>query len=54
MNPKNNLAHGFNCNANVNSIDLLRELGHDFLSAVALLERLLQEYQAGRSQKPGY
>jgi DNA primase len=52
VNPRNNLAHCFSCHKNFNNLDLLQELGHDFLSAVDLLERLLQEYQAGRIQKP--
>jgi hypothetical protein len=52
VNAKNNLAHCFACQKNLNNIDLLRELGHDFLSAVDLLERLLHQYQAGRSPKP--
>jgi hypothetical protein len=37
VNPRNNLAHCFACQINLNNIDLLRHLGHDFLSAVALL-----------------
>ena len=46
VNPRNNLAHCFACHRNLNNIDLLRALGHDFLSAVALLERWLNQYQA--------
>ena len=30
VNPRNNLAHCFNCKTNLNSIDLLIRLGHDF------------------------
>ena len=48
VNPKNNLAHCFACGANLNTIDLLRACGHDFLAAVALLERWLEQYQARR------
>jgi hypothetical protein len=48
VNPRNNLAHCFACHTNLNNIDLLRQLGHDFPSAVALLERWLIEYQAQR------
>ena len=45
VNPCNNLAHCFCCQKNLNNIDLLIELDYDFLSAVALLERWLNEYQ---------
>lgn len=48
VNPRNNLAHCFACHINLNNIDLLRNLGHDFRSAVALLEQLLNQYQAQR------
>ncbi|HEY2784193.1 MAG TPA: hypothetical protein VGJ05_04385 [Fimbriiglobus sp.] len=48
VNPNNNLAHCFACRQNLNNIDLLRVLGHDFRSAVALLERWLNQYQARR------
>ena len=48
VNPKNNLAHCFYCKKNLNNIDLLIVLGYDFRAAVALLERLLNEYQAQR------
>jgi hypothetical protein len=50
VNPRNNLAHCFACHTNLNNIDLLRQLGHDFPSAVALLERWLNQYQAQRPQ----
>jgi hypothetical protein len=46
VNPRNNLAHCFCCQKNLNNIDLLITLGYDFRSAVALLERWLNEYQA--------
>ena len=46
VNPRNNLAHCFTCKKNTNSIDLLISEGYDFLSAVALLKRWLDEYQA--------
>ena len=45
INPRNNLAHCFACRNNLNNIDLLRTLGHDFHSAVAILERWLNHYQ---------
>jgi hypothetical protein len=48
VNPRNNLAHCFACRRNLNNIDLLRQLGHNFLSAVALLEQWLDKYQAQR------
>jgi len=46
VNPRNNLAHCFSCKKNLNNIDLLITLDYDFLSAVRLLERWLNEYQA--------
>jgi hypothetical protein len=46
VNPRNNLAHCFCCQKNLNNIDLLITLGYDFRSAVAQLERWLDEYQA--------
>jgi hypothetical protein len=49
VNPRNNLAHCFACAKNFNNIDLLLALDHDFQSAVALLERLLNQYQVQRS-----
>jgi DNA primase len=50
VNPRNNLAHCFACNKNLNNIDLLRQLGHDFPSAVTLLEQWLNHYEAQRSK----
>jgi hypothetical protein len=50
VNPRNNLAHCFSCQKNLNNIDLLIQLDYDFVSAVALLERWLDEYQAKRPQ----
>src|SRR5271157_4489681 len=46
VNPRNNLAHCFCCQKNLNNIDLLLTLGYDFRSAVALLEGWLRQYQA--------
>lgn len=46
VNPRNNLAHCFNCNNNLNNIDLLILLQYDFRSAVTLLEQWLTQYQA--------
>ena len=46
VNPRNNLAHCFGCDTNLNNIDLLITLGYDFRAAVAVLERLLDRYEA--------
>jgi DNA primase len=46
VNPRNNLAHCFGCQKNLNNIDLLMTLGYDFRSAVAILERWLNQHQA--------
>src|SRR3954468_19504975 len=46
VNPRNNLAHCFPCQKNLNNIDLLLELDYDFVAAVALLQRWLEDYQA--------
>jgi hypothetical protein len=46
VNPRNNLAHCLYCNKNLNNIDLLRALGYDFKTAVAVLEQLLERYEA--------
>jgi DNA primase len=50
VNPRNNLAHCFSCKRNLNNIDLLITEGYDFLSAVSLLERWLDEYQAKQAR----
>ena len=54
VNPRNNLAHCFSCETNLNNIDLLMTLGYDFRTAVGVLERLLQRYQAlqGKDKTP--
>ena len=46
VNPRNNLAHCFCCQTNLNNIDLLLTLDYDFRAAVALLEGWLEHYQA--------
>lgn len=51
VNPRNNLAHCFCCQHNLNNIDLLITLGYDFRSAVAILECWLHQYQAGQAKK---
>ena len=48
VNPRNNLAHCFACHVNLNNLDLLLACGHDFRSAVAVLERWLARYDARR------
>ena len=52
VNPRNNLAHCFSCQKNLNNIDLLITLGYNFRAAVALLERWLNQYQARQAKKP--
>ena len=52
VNPRNNLAHCFCCRKNLNNIDLLLTEGHDFRSAVALLEGLLEQYQLQQARQP--
>ena len=51
VNPRNNLAHCFACQKNLNNIDLLLTLGYDFRAAVALLERWLEQYQDQQAKK---
>ena len=46
VNPRNNLARCFGCNRNLNNIDLLRTLGYDFVSAVAILDGWLERHLA--------
>src|SRR3974377_1312627 len=50
VNPRNNLAHCFSCQKNLNNIDLLIILGYDFLAAARILEGWLNQYQAQQSQ----
>jgi hypothetical protein len=51
LNPRNNLAHCFNCRTHINNIDLLIALGYPFHAAVVRLQQYLrlyrQEQQAG-------
>jgi len=47
-NPRNNLAHCFHCNANLNNIDLMQMMGFDFPSAIELLEYWLNQYERRR------
>lgn len=54
VNPRNNLAHCFSCGENFNNIDLMIFQGHDFLTAVDILNSWLDEYRRdlGRSNTP--
>jgi hypothetical protein len=49
VNPKNNLAHCFQCDKNINNIDLLLLCGYDFKSAVALLQKWLVLYRSEKA-----
>jgi hypothetical protein len=51
VNPRNNLAHCFCCQKNLNNIDLLITVGYDFRSAVALLEGWLNQYQVQQANQ---
>jgi DNA primase len=51
VNPRNNLAHCFHCGKNINNIDLLMTLDYAFRDAIALLERMLNEYQAKKPKE---
>ena len=51
VNPRNNYAHCFTCQHNLNNIDLLIKLGYPFRTAVVMLARWLKEYQAGIIKK---
>jgi hypothetical protein len=51
INPKNNLAHCFCCEENINNIDLLMWYGYDFKSAAATLVKWLNDY---KSENPQY
>ena len=51
VNPRNNLAHCFCCQYNLNNIDLLLTLDYDFRAAVVLLERWLKHYQDQQAKK---
>ena len=46
VNPRNNLAHCFGCKKNLNNIDLLMNLGYDFISAVSILMRMYDQHRA--------
>jgi DNA primase len=46
VNPRNNLAHCFSSDKNLNTIDLLMLLGYDFAATVSLLEGLLTRHHS--------
>ena len=50
VNPRNNLAHCFSCQRNLNNIDLLMSLGYDFRSAVEILQPWLDRYEARQAK----
>jgi DNA primase len=52
VNPRNNLAHCFRCQRNLNNIDLLMSLGYDFRSAVQILEAWLDQHIARQPKRP--
>jgi hypothetical protein len=51
VNPRNNLAHCFCCQKNLNNIDLLIALGYVFRDAVGLLAAWLNQYDSQHSKK---
>jgi DNA primase len=51
VNPRNNYAHCFTCQKNLNNIDLLLTQGYDFREAVGLLTGWLQRHEAQQSKK---
>jgi hypothetical protein len=51
VNPRNNLAHCFNCRHNLNNIDLLIALGYGFCDAVEVLQRWLGQYTNERAAR---
>ena len=53
VNPKNNLAHCFCCQKNINNIDLMIVLGYDCKQAVSILKNWLHQYKTGNSTKAG-
>ncbi len=52
VNPRNNLAHCFCCQRNLNNIDLLMTLGYDFRGAVEILRAWLNQYESRRAKFP--
>jgi DNA primase len=50
VNPRNNLAHCFCCQQNLNNIDLLMTLGYDFRCAVEILQDWLNHHTARQAR----
>ena len=50
VNPRNNLAHCFGCNKNINNIDLLIKMGYGFVEAVSLLQKWLLLYNTEKTR----
>ena len=46
VNPKNNLAHCFCCQKNINNIDLMMSLGYDFKESVQVVKKWLRVYRS--------
>ena len=51
VNPRNNLAHCFSCQKNMNNIDLLLTCDYNFRAAVTQLERWLKQYEVQQTRK---
>jgi DNA primase len=52
VNPRNNLAHCFCCQRNLNNIELMMTLGYDFRSAVEILAAWLDQHVARQANLP--
>jgi len=52
VNPRNDLAHCFCCQRNLNNIDLLMTLGYDFRCAVEILAAWLNQHEARQARIP--
>ncbi len=46
VNPKNNLAHCFCCQKNINNIDLMIKIGYDFKQAINILKNWMRQYNS--------
>lgn len=51
VNPRNNLAHCFNCRKNINNIDLLISVGYGFQETVARLQAWLVLYNCEKARR---
>src|SRR5580704_10018572 len=52
VNPRNNLAHCFCCQRNLNNIDLLMTLGYEFRPAVEILTVWLNQQRHAPAKRP--